>query len=72
MKQKKERKYNLAVIVVFITLVEGLAIYINMIAHPDLQPILTAIIVILVATVSGLVVWYITKVKILVINQKEY
>ena len=49
--------------VVFITLVEGLAIYINMVAHPDRQPSLTVVIVILFAIVSGLVVWYTTRVR---------
>lgn len=60
------REYNLAAIVVFITLIEGLAIYINMVAHPDVQPVLTAIIVVMAAVVSGLVVWYLSKPKILV------
>jgi hypothetical protein len=37
-----QKKFNFAAIVVFIPLVEGLAIYINIIAHPELQPTLTA------------------------------
>ena len=57
--------YSLTAIVVFITLIEGLAIYINMVAHPDIQPVLTTIIVLIAAIVSGLVVWYSSKPKIL-------
>jgi hypothetical protein len=60
------REYNLAAIVIFITLVEALAIYFNMVAPSDVQPILTAIIVLIAAVVSGLVVWYLFKHKILV------
>ncbi len=58
-----QMKYNLTAIVVFITLVEGLAIYINMVAHPGLQPTLTAVIIILAAIGSGLAVWYVTRVR---------
>jgi hypothetical protein len=47
----------------FITLVEGLAIYINIIAHPELQPALSALITILAAIGSGLAVWYVTRVR---------
>ena len=53
------KKYNLTAIVVFITLVEGLAIYINMIAHPELQPNLSALITILAAIGSGFAIWYV-------------
>ena len=53
-----DKKYNLVVIVIFITVMEGLAIYFNMLEHPDFQPVLTAIIIVLTAIVSGLVVWY--------------
>jgi len=49
--------------VVLLSLVEGLAIYLNMVAHPDSQPALTIVIVILFATVSGLGVWYATRVR---------
>jgi F0F1-type ATP synthase membrane subunit c/vacuolar-type H+-ATPase subunit K len=58
-----QKRHNLTTMVVFITLVEGLAIYINMVAHPDRQPSLTVVIVILFAIVSGLVVWYTTRVR---------
>jgi hypothetical protein len=49
--------------VVSLSLVEGLAIYINIVAHPDSQPALTAVIVILFAIASGLGVWYATRVR---------
>lgn len=49
--------------VVLLTLVEGLAIYINMVAHPDRQPGLTIVIVIIFAIASGLGVWYATRVR---------
>ena len=42
-----------------------------MIVHPDLQPILTAIIVLIVTILSGIVVLYLIKEKNLVFNQKE-
>jgi hypothetical protein len=58
-----QKKYNLIAIVVFITLIEGLAIYINIVAHPELQPALTAVIAILTAIVSGLMTWYVTRVR---------
>jgi hypothetical protein len=47
--------------VVLLALVEGLAIYLNMVAHPDRQPTLTIVIVILFAIVSGLGAWYATR-----------
>ncbi len=49
--------------VVLLTIVEGLAIYINMVVHPDSQPTLTIVIVILFAIASGLGIWYATKVR---------
>jgi hypothetical protein len=49
--------------VVLLTLVEGLAIYINMVVHPNNQPALTIVIVILFAIVSGLGAWYATRVR---------
>jgi hypothetical protein len=55
------KEYNLAAIVVFIALVEGLAIYVNMVAHPELQPVLTAVIAIIAAVANGLVAWYLPK-----------
>jgi hypothetical protein len=48
--------------VVLLTLVEGLAIYLNMVVHPDSQPALTIVIVILFAIASGLGAWYATRV----------
>jgi hypothetical protein len=55
------REYNLTAIVVFITFVEGLAIYINMVQHPALQPALTAGIVVVATIANGLVAWYLSK-----------
>ena len=57
------KKHNLPMMVVLLTLVEGLAIYINMEVHPNSQPALTIVIVILFAIVSGLGVWYATRVR---------
>jgi hypothetical protein len=48
--------------VVLLSLLEGLAIYLNMVAHPDNQPGLTIVIVILFAIASGFGVWYRTRV----------
>jgi hypothetical protein len=39
-----KKEYNLTAIVVFITLVAGLAIHVNIIAHPTLQPAPRAVI----------------------------
>jgi len=49
-------------VVVLLALLEGLAIYLNMVAHPTEQPALTIVIVILFAVASGLGVWYRTRV----------
>jgi hypothetical protein len=57
-----QKKYNLPMMVVGITLLEGLVIYLNMVVHPDIQPALTIVIVILFAIASGLSVWYRTRV----------
>ena len=57
-----QKKYNLPLMVVGITLLEGLVIYLNMVVHPDSQPVLTIVIVILFAIASGLSVWYRTRV----------
>jgi hypothetical protein len=57
-----QKKYNLPLMVVGITLLEGLVIYLNMVVHPDNQPALTIVIVILFAIASGLSVWYRTRV----------
>jgi hypothetical protein len=57
-----QKKHSLILMVVGISLLEGLAIYLNMVVHPDSQPVLTIVIVILFAIASGLSVWYRTKV----------
>jgi uncharacterized membrane protein YqjE len=54
--------------VVGLTLLEGLVIYINMVVHPDSQPALTIVIVILFALASGLGVWYRTRVCGMIIS----
>ena len=40
--------------VILLALVEGLAVYLNMVAHPDCQPTLTIGIVILFAIATGI------------------
>ena len=55
-------KYNLIAIVVFITLVEGLVIYINVVLVPELQPTRTAVIVVVATVANGLMAWYISKI----------
>lgn len=49
--------------VVLLSLIEGLAIYLNLVAHPQSQPTLTIVIVILFAAVSGFGMWYATRVR---------
>ena len=51
-------KHNPTVIVVLITIIEGLAIYLNMVAHPQHQPALTVFIVLVMAVIGGLYVRY--------------
>jgi hypothetical protein len=58
-----QKTHNLPMAVVLLALVEGLAIYLNMVAHPDSQPGLTIVIVILFAIVSGFGTWYATRVR---------
>jgi hypothetical protein len=58
-----QKKYNLPMMVVLLTLVEGLAVYLNMVVHPNSQPTLTIVIVILFAIASGLGILYATKVR---------
>ena len=58
-----QKTHNLPMAVVLLSLVEGLAIYLNMVAHPDSQPALTIVIVILFAIVSGFGTWYATRVR---------
>lgn len=48
------KTYNLIAIVVFITLIEGLAVYINIIVHPECQPALTAFIVSVATIANGI------------------
>jgi len=49
-------------VVVLLTLLEGLIIYLNIVVHPNDQPGLTIVIAILFAIASGLGVWYRTRV----------
>ena len=63
-----QKKYNLPVMVALLALAEGLAIYLNLVAHPDRQPALTIVIVILFAIASGFGVWYATRVRGMVIS----
>ncbi len=63
-----QKKHNLPMMVVLLSLLEGLVIYLNMVVHPDSQPGLTIVIVILFAIVSGLGVWYRTRVLGMVIS----
>ena len=63
-----QKKYNLPMMVVLLSILEGLVIYLNMVVHPDNQPGLTIVIVILFAIVSGLGVWYRTRVLGIVIS----
>jgi len=49
-------------VVVLLSLLEGLVIYLNIVVHPNDQPGLTIVIAILFAIASGLGVWYRTRV----------
>lgn len=55
------KKVNLPIIVVLIILIEGLSIYLNMVAHPQSQPGLTIFIVLLLALIFGIVMTIITR-----------
>jgi hypothetical protein len=57
-----QKKQSLILMVVGLSLLEGLVIYLNMVVHPDSQPALTIVIVILFAIASSLSVWYRTRV----------
>ena len=57
-----QKTQSLLLMVVGLSLLEGLVIYLNMVVHPDSQPGLTIVIVILFAIASGLSVWYRTRV----------
>jgi hypothetical protein len=50
--------HNLTVAVVLFTIIEGLAIYLNMVAHPQSQPALTIFIVLVMTVIGGLYVRY--------------
>jgi hypothetical protein len=52
--------HNLTVAVVLFTIIEGLAIYLNMVAHPQSQPALTIFIVLVMAVIEGLYVRYVS------------
>ena len=54
------RKYNLMAGVIFITLVEGLVIYLNLLLVPELQPTRTAVIVVVATVANGLMAWYLS------------
>jgi len=56
--KKMKKKPNLALTVVFIIIIEGLAIYLNMVAHPQSQPGLTIFIVLLMALIFGVYMKY--------------
>jgi hypothetical protein len=56
------KMFSLPLMVFLLALLEGLVIYLNMVVHPDLQPGLTIVIVILFAIASGVGVWYRTRV----------
>ena len=58
-----QKSQSLLLMVVGLSLLEGLVIYLNMVVHPDSQPGLTIVIVILFAIASGLSVWYRTRVQ---------
>ena len=62
-----QKKHNLPMMVVLLALLEGLAIYLNMVVHPHSQPTITIVIVILFAIVSGFGVWYATRVRGIII-----
>jgi hypothetical protein len=63
-----QKKHNLPLMVFLLMLLEGLVIYLNIVVHPDSQPGLTIVIVILFAIASGLGVWYRTRVLGMVIS----
>jgi hypothetical protein len=57
-----QKKHSVILMVVGLSLLEGLVIYLNLVVHPDSQPALTIVLVILFAIASGLSVWYRTRV----------
>jgi hypothetical protein len=63
-----QKKYNLPLMVDLLALIEGLSIYLNLVAHPDSQPTLTIVIVIIFAIASGVGVWYVTRVRGVIVS----
>jgi hypothetical protein len=57
-----QKNHSLILMVVGLSFLEGLVVYLNLVVHPDSQPALTIVIVILFAIASGLAVWYRTRV----------
>lgn len=62
------KKNNLPLIIVLIILIEGLAIYLNMVAHPQSQPGLTIFIVLLLALIFGIAMTILTRKNKITIN----
>jgi uncharacterized membrane protein YqjE len=58
-----QKKHNLVLAVVLLTLIEGLAIYLNLVAYPQSRPELTVVIVVIFAIASGFGMWYATRVR---------
>ena len=63
------KKINLPLIVVLIILVEGLSVYLNMVAHPKSQPGLTIFIVMFLALIFGIVMTIFTRKNKTSINE---
>ena len=59
------KKHSLPLTVALACLIEGLAIYLNMVAHPESQPGLTIVIVAISTLVMGFGTWYAQKQGIL-------
>jgi hypothetical protein len=45
-------------IVVFTTIIEGLAIWVNILAHPEHQPLITIFITAMATLTNGFTMWY--------------
>ena len=58
-----QKKRNLPLTIVLLALIEGLAICLNLVAHPQDQPTLTIAIVILFAVMCGAGTWYATRIR---------
>lgn len=59
------KKRSLPLTVALACLIEGLAIYLNMVAHPESQPGLTIVIVAISTLVMGFGTWYAQKQGVL-------